>query len=383
MPFEAAVDRLGSKTAIASTLRSDEWAAFGLGLRDRAFFSAGVDSLRTVATMQQKIDDALRISVDAKTAFTDRAKFIADMRATLGALPGDSKQLTDITSTTRLGLIYDFQLQDAREFGRWQASQDPDILNEFPAQELIRVEEREEPRDWANRWAEAGGSFFDGRMIARKDDPVWTKISRFGRPWPPYDFGSGMGIEDIDRDEAEQLGLVAPGEQLAPQEADFNQALEASVPNATPALLDGFREIFGDQVDVSPEGRIVWHGQRVQDLARAAASDATADRSLDLGRATAEAAAKAKAIGADLGDARLVIGASDLRSAAAKPLSPLDAQLVPHVWRSPDGVSVGADGALEFSARMVGRTVRITFAPTIAGAWTVRSFTSAKIGGKL
>lgn len=39
-------------------------------------------------------------------------------------------------------------------------------------------------------------------MIALKSDRVWTNFSRFGRPYPPSDFGSGMGVEDIDRDEA-------------------------------------------------------------------------------------------------------------------------------------------------------------------------------------
>ena len=46
-------------------------------------------------------------------------------------------------------------------------------------------------------------------MIALKNDPVWTALSRFGRPWPPFDYDSGMGIADIDRETAETLGLLA------------------------------------------------------------------------------------------------------------------------------------------------------------------------------
>jgi hypothetical protein len=31
------------------------------------------------------------------------------------------------------------------------------------------------------------------RMIARKDSPIWEALSRFGTPYPPFDFNSGCG----------------------------------------------------------------------------------------------------------------------------------------------------------------------------------------------
>lgn len=52
-----------------------------------------------------------------------------------------------------------------------------------------------------------GGKIRGGRMVALKSAPVWTNLSRFGRPYPPFDYGSGMGMEDIGREEAVELGL--------------------------------------------------------------------------------------------------------------------------------------------------------------------------------
>lgn len=395
MPFAAAVARLESKTPVGSPLRTKDWGQLALGLRDRAFFSAGVESMKTLAAMQGKIDEALRLpSGDSERAFMDRSKFIAEMRQALGAAPGDSGELTDLTSTKRLGLIYDFQIEDAREFGRWQAAQDPDLLDAFPAQELLRVEAREEERDWPTRWTEAGGKFFDGRMIAAKDDPVWMKISRFGRRWPPFDFGSGMGLEDIDRAEAEALGVIPPGATVAPAEADFNQGLQASVPDASPALLDGFKAIFGDQVDVSHDGKITWQGQRVLGLFKEALANPNSKWELDLGAATAEATA----LRPELKEARLMLKASELRHVNARhsvaeadgsqrPVTPIDLQLIPHVWRAPDQIVPGRDpGVLEFRAQIAGWKTALVFnRGAFAGArpgqaWGLRSFWAKREG---
>jgi hypothetical protein len=147
----------------------------------------------------------------------------------------------------------------------------------FPCDELVRVAHREVPRgyrkgphgrlievpeeSWPARWEAAGGAFFDGRMIARKDAAIWIAISRFGRPWPPFDFMSGMGRADIGVDEAEQLGVIpVDAPPPAPQKLDFNHNLQASVPEAAPVLLAAFRKIFGGTAKVADDGRITWLG---------------------------------------------------------------------------------------------------------------------------
>ncbi|MDP2227282.1 MAG: hypothetical protein Q8J78_07365, partial [Moraxellaceae bacterium] len=96
-------------------------------------------------------------------------------------------------------------------------------------------------RDWAARWQKAGGEFFDGRMVALKNDPIWSRLGDsslfpdgLDNPYPPFAFNSGMGVRDVDRDEAEQLGLIAKNQEVFPRDLSFNAQLEAS-----PDVRDG------------------------------------------------------------------------------------------------------------------------------------------------
>ncbi|HEY1791559.1 MAG TPA: hypothetical protein VGG34_01460 [Opitutaceae bacterium] len=391
MPFGAAVQRLESKTPIAADLSSAEWSQMQLGILDRSFFSSRVNDIRTVAEMQSRISDALTLVRRDGGAFMDRSRFIADMRSYLGAASGDSGEITDLTSAGRLGLIYDFNVEDAMEYGRWMARQDPDILDAFPCNELVRIEHREVPRgyrrgakgrlvevpdeSWPSRWAAAGGQFVGGRMIAAKDDPIWTKISRFGRPWPPFDFNSGMGLADISRKEAEQLGVIDPDAPAPkPQHLDFNHNLQSSIPDATPEVLSQLEKVFGDQIQADRDGKVVWQGQRLARLYSAALADSSVKWSLNLGEATPEAIAAASDLGVDLEGASLVIEADEIRHAEnrhgagnesrsdQRPLTSLDFQLVPHVWRNPDSVELGdKDGTLVFSKSLLGEAAIVTY----------------------
>ena len=241
-PFQAAIDRLAGKVSLPSPLRTAEWAEVPTAITERAFFSAGVERLHTLESMRAKLLAA--VSQQGAT-FMDRSKFVAEMRGELGAIAdGTLGSLTDLSSIRRLQLIYDWQVEDAHAYG--------------PAQEFLRVEGRENERqDWPARWAAAGGKFFDGgRMIATKDDPVWTKLSRFGRPWPPFDFGSGMGMEDIHRSEAEALGVIPQGKKIEVPEKGFNESLKAS----TAGLSADAKELFSDLF----QGRVNFVGDAVE-----------------------------------------------------------------------------------------------------------------------
>lgn len=64
--------------------------------------------------------------------------------------------------------------------------------------------------DWKKRWTEAGGRLYDGRMIARVDDPIWAKISDFGVPYEPFDRSGEYGLKAIKRPELQALGIEVP-----------------------------------------------------------------------------------------------------------------------------------------------------------------------------
>lgn len=376
MPFDEAVRRIAGKTAIATPLSSAEMQDLAIGLRERAFWSAKVTDIRTAVSMQANLQEAVDLSSrDAGRAFMDRDKFIRDMRGQLGAVPGDSGDLTDITSSRRLGLVYDFNVEDAMEFGRWKVGQDPELLDAAPCQELVRIEARVDERPWEQIWKDAGGTLYDGRMIARKDDPIWIRISDFGRPWPPFKYGSGMGVEDVFRDEAEELGVIRPDDVIAPQERDFNTGLEASIPDASPAMLESFKQLFGDQVDVGAGGKITWQGDRIANLYEQALAKPGSSWSIDLGEATDDTVATAETAGADLAGARLQLSADAVRQAARSTISARDMKLVPHVWRGPDAIEPGdKPGSLVLTKRLIGREVAVTY-DRIANTrnWSVRA----------
>ena len=249
-----AVSRFEGRRAAPSTRTSAEWERVAPALREKCFFSARVNDAEVLGKMRELIGKAVDSSKrNPNEALVSQDKFISEMKSFLrsrGYTMGGSK-LTDITSRRRLGLIYDMNVQEAREYARYVRGQDADALDMYPAQEFVRVESRRVPRtDWPMRWRAAGGKIRGGRMVALKSDPVWTNLSRFGRPYPPFDYGSGMGVEDIDREEAVELGLF-PDDEPADEIPEFDIALEAE------ASLDRIPEDMVDSIiKETPNARI-------------------------------------------------------------------------------------------------------------------------------
>lgn len=275
-PLPEARARMDAKVAVGTDLKDFQWRdGVPLALRERAFWSARLQS----AHMAQGLLDMARKATSLGSQTVDRADgpqalamsrslFVREGRKMLDAAgykpadPAWDGTLLDHTSRARLGLIYDTNLAQARGFADWKAGQMEGALDAFPAQELIREEARVNPRPWHERWSAAGGESFGGRMIALKSDGVWARISRFGTPFPPFDYNSGMGIRDIDREEAESLDLIAPGETPERPDVGFNDSLQASVRGLDPAvvasLLRSFNGNGGDPVVAMSGGVIKW-----------------------------------------------------------------------------------------------------------------------------
>jgi len=266
-PLQEAVAKLDRKSPLASKLSSWEWSKVPLEIRERSQFSAKVESARFLQEAQDRLHAGLSLArqkVENGEALMDRSVFISEMRQiaeeegiqTTGA--AGQGTVRDIRSAKRLGLIYDMQTNQAQEFSRWKMDQDPDVLNAYPAQRFVRIEDRLHPReDWPNRWdAAAGAVDFEGvaqntrEMVALKTSPVWAELSVFGTPWPPFDFGSGMGLEDVSRAEAVDFGIVDPNEDLVPIEEDFNASLEAGISDLSSVFLDWLKSAFGNQMEI-------------------------------------------------------------------------------------------------------------------------------------
>lgn len=373
---------LSRKTPIGSKLGTAEWASMPGYLRDSAFFSAKVESVRALADAQrglQQILDQVRAAHGGLAM--DRGKLIAQLQQTANQLglrnadPAKRGGLEDFGSERRLKLIVQQQIAMAQNRAYYVSGQDPDVLDAWPAQELVRVASRKVPRDWTRRWSAAGGKFFDGRMIALKTDPIWTRLSRFGKPYPPFDFNSGMGLEEIDREEAESLGLIKPGEKIEPNAQSADDEARASVKGLdgaqTSALLKSLQSDFGDQVAL--DGDVIqWRGSLVKDFVADALGDKSRKATISLGQASEQTIAKAASV-EDLTGYQLALTADEVRHAVARhgdgnetqghqmPIDSLDFELLPDVWRAPDFVRAGdAPGAMIFRKNLGDDVVFVT-----------------------
>ena len=358
-PFQEAVDRMSSKTPIAVALSSAEWRATPQELRDRGFFVSAFAQANALQLMQDKIGESLKMGreeVANGTRIVDRNSFIQSTRRALnesGYLPPEGKEGTiqDHYTTGRLGLIFDINTRMAQEYGQWKVGQDPDILDAFPAQELYREEARIHERAWRKRWKDHGGGIYGGRMIARKNDPIWSAISAFGSPYPPFDYNSGMGVRDVSRDVAEQLGVISRNEIITPDKKGFNDTLSLSCTNLTQPLVIKLQAQFGDQV-VIKNGQAQWKANLIKDFVGHALKNPSWKDKISLGVATPVTVAKAKEF-EDLADFELLLTADETRHAillhgtdnealrGQVKLTPEDFVAVADLWRSPDKVLSG------------------------------------------
>lgn len=262
-----AAEKILKKTLVGSSLNSREWNLVQAGLRDRAFFSSQVQSKRILHEARRMVADRAGGNLSASEIRRDLRKVISST----GYQPPEGKEgtLQDLYSKRRLDTIIKTNVEQARGYVRHLDGMKPGAFAAFPGQELIRVRERKAKRDWATRWKNAGGEFYNGRMIALRDDPIWERISVFGNPFPPFDWGSGMGVRAVSRRDCLSLGVVTDEEVR-----EKVQALKAEKPvsmngnlavSVTPEEEPQLRQAFGDQIAIE-NGEARWRDDLVSGL---------------------------------------------------------------------------------------------------------------------
>ncbi len=263
LPYTEALQKLGARSPIGSLLNSEQWKTVPLALRERAFFSSTIENIRFLQRARDAIADFLSgaretlPTGEVALATGSRSEFVKQMSQFaiaegMGPLdPSQKGGLQDITSQTRLNLIFDINQQSSEDYGYWKQGMDPDVLDEFPAQRFIREVEVKTPRIIHQQNQDVVRLKTDLGFWMTMNDP---SIGGFGVAWGPWGFGSGMGVEDVDRTEAEDLGLLQPGEQVKPVEKDFNDKLQASTTGLDPDLVATMQEAFGGQIEISSDG---------------------------------------------------------------------------------------------------------------------------------
>lgn len=251
IPLDEALRKLGTQSPIGSRLSSSEWADVPVALREHAMFSARVEDVRFLQRLRDNITDFLAVNretlPDGQTALKtgSRSDFVDQMQAFLAkeGIDRTSGDLKDITSESRLGLIFDTKTRQASDYGYWRQGQDADVLDEFPAQRFIRVQDVKEPR--------SSHAQFENQVYL-KTDPIWARIINedFHTAWGPWGWGCGHDVEDVDRAEAESLGLIQPGQRIEPDTQSFNENLQASTKGLDPDLLAKLIDEFGPRLKI-------------------------------------------------------------------------------------------------------------------------------------
>lgn len=241
--FDAALAHVRKKELLPTTMDSAQLRRLEADIRNRSFFSSRVWQANILQELADKIDSTL-------SGLTPRAEARWQLRDFIASTGYESEGagMEDLLSTQRLNLVLDTNVDVALGHANYVQSHDPDVLEAFPALELFRVEDRKEPRDWEQRWEDAGGELIEGRMVALKGDPVWQGIGdgdggyddTLGNPFPPFAFNSGMGVRDVDRDEAVSLELIAEDEKSDPVEIEgFNEGATVSLKGLASDILGG------------------------------------------------------------------------------------------------------------------------------------------------
>lgn len=236
--------------------------------------------------------------------------------------PADRGGLRDLSSDARTNLIIDMQEQRSRGYAVWRSQQQDTTLKVWPANEMFRALARKVPRKWKERWntaraalGEEGTSATyatsnDGPFIALKNDAIWTSVSRFGSPWPPFDYQSGMRLKQVKASAARQAGVLKPGAPgPTPARDPMRQVEQASCAGMSEPLVSKWVSAFGDRarvvggkVLVCPDASVI------EEVLDTATTDATAEAVFSF---APEAAIKALSL-AD--DATLSLSADTVRS---------------------------------------------------------------------
>ena len=257
-----------ARTDMPTSLGTADLRQLGADILRQSIFSARMSNATAVQALREAIRHIL-VSVDGMSSDNLaearlKLKYIGQslgydpakgFPGETGVEPAEPDSLRDLFSTDRLNLVLKTQEMMTQGAAKNIWGNEPEALEEYPAWELVRVAAVEVPRgekrtkaglvdvpedawDTDNgRWVAAlnetgdtdAAQIFEatGRMIARKDSPMWQALGEgaggyddtLGNDYEPYAFNSGMGRVEISAKEFDELGGDASG--IVPQDTEF------------------------------------------------------------------------------------------------------------------------------------------------------------------
>lgn len=191
---------LTAKEMMPTTLSSAQLELLETAITERSLFTAGCNDVRIV----QSIRDGARKILRGEWSQEEARRFLQSCLEYFNYTPKPETEGTiqDLGSTARKNLILDTNVAQVSNYA-WRQSLLADDRKQ--AWELVRVGTRQEPRDWDVRWREAYAqlSAEERRTVAPQGhvalitSPIWSLLSRWGTPYPPFDYNSGMRTQVV------------------------------------------------------------------------------------------------------------------------------------------------------------------------------------------
>lgn len=183
-------------------------------VRNSAFFSARVEDERLLAALQQLVDQAVENGWSVTSFVEEALKMLDAIRLQPGEQDEAFRESFDILyDINRLRLIYRTQKELAAGFRQFVEDFDEFDLQVYPAWEFYRQEGAKELNKRPDHVKH------EGAIRLKTDINFWLARNSpdqggFGNPYGPWGFNSWMRTRPVDRETAEKLGLIKPGERL-------------------------------------------------------------------------------------------------------------------------------------------------------------------------
>lgn len=211
-----------------SSATSADWHTVSAAVRNTSFFSACVEDERLLGALKKLVEVATEEKW-SPTSFIDKAMTMLENVRLEQAKEGITEEFEDsyerLYNQNRLRLIYRTQREMADGYRLFVEAFEPLYLNAYPAWRFTRQAGAKE----ANKRPDHVQH--EGEVRLKTDIKYWLDRNRadiggFGNPYAPWGFNSWMRSIEVDRDKAEALGLVKPGEklQVPPEYAEWNIA---------------------------------------------------------------------------------------------------------------------------------------------------------------
>lgn len=225
-----------------------QWEMVKADIRERSFFMAGVSNAEILDLFKREQERLIGNKISPQ----EYRRAIREGLDKLGyrAPVGKDGTIKDLSSFQRQNLVMETNRRLAAGYANYRTQIEQRDL--YPAKQMVRLTIRREPRDWNARWKEVtkqmpnDGTYNASKKSALVDSPVWGAISRFGVPYPIYDYNSGMGDMPLTAQEAAAMGINAPAVPPLLTPDAFNANLQAVPRVKDEAILRALeRELAG------------------------------------------------------------------------------------------------------------------------------------------